>query len=76
MIAVCRFQGLDAEKMGALGEINRNGLPIVVNIFLFHAFLAPGGLVIPLIIGVLELYLSFFAAPYSAVIKQLFRKNP
>ncbi len=49
--------------------------PIVLQIFLFHAFLAPenGGLVMPLIIGALEIYLAFFS-PYSAKIRALFRK--
>ncbi len=33
--------------------------PIVVNIFLFHVFLAPGGLPMAVIIVVLEAYLGF-----------------
>lgn len=49
--------------------------PIVLNIFLVHAFMAPEGLVIPIIAGALMIYLSFFAQPYSNVIKQLFKKR-
>lgn len=47
--------------------------PIVSNILMFHFFLAPGGLLLPLIIAVLMVYLSFFAKPYSGLIRQLFR---
>ena len=47
--------------------------PIIINIFLFHAFLAPSGLPLPLVIGVLEIYLAFFAEPYSPIVKQIFR---
>jgi len=47
--------------------------PIVINIFLVHAFLAPDGLVMALVIGLLEVYLAFFS-PYSAKIKALFKK--
>lgn len=49
--------------------------PIVLNIFLVHAFLAPSGLPLAIIIGLLLLYLSFFAQPYSAVVKQLFQRK-
>lgn len=49
--------------------------PVALNIFLVHAFMAPDGLVMALIIGVLMIYLSFFAQPYSGPIKQLFRKH-
>jgi uncharacterized membrane protein YphA (DoxX/SURF4 family) len=49
--------------------------PIVLNIFLVHAFLAPSGLVLAIIIGLLMIYLSFFAEPYSNTIKQLFKKK-
>lgn len=48
--------------------------PVVLNIFLTHAFLAPDGLIVPLIMGAFMIYLSFFAKPYSQTIKQLFRK--
>jgi len=47
--------------------------PIVINIFLFHAFLAPSGLPLPIIIGLLEIYLAFFAKPYSDIVKHIFR---
>jgi uncharacterized membrane protein YphA (DoxX/SURF4 family) len=33
--------------------------PIVVNIVLFHAFLAPAGLVVPLVVLVLEIFLAW-----------------
>ncbi len=46
--------------------------PIIANIFLFHAFLAPDGMAVPVVIGLLEVYLSFFAEPYSKHIKALF----
>ncbi len=49
--------------------------PIVLNIFLTHAFLAPSGLGIAIVIGLLTIYLSFFAEPYSQTIKQLFKKK-
>jgi len=48
--------------------------PIVLNIFLVHAFMAPDGLVIALVIGLLEVYLAFFVKPYSDTIKSLFKK--
>lgn len=46
--------------------------PIILNIFLIHVFLDPSGLPIALVIGCLEIYLAFFARPYSEVVKQLF----
>ena len=49
--------------------------PIVLNIFLVHAFLAPSGLPLAIILGLLQIYLSFFAQPYAGVIKQLFRRK-
>lgn len=48
--------------------------PISINIFLVHAFLAPDGLVLATIIGVLMIYLSFFAEPYASKIKPLFKR--
>jgi hypothetical protein len=48
--------------------------PIVINIILVHAFLAPDGLPLAVIIGLLTAYLSFFAEPYSRVIKSLFKR--
>lgn len=47
--------------------------PIVINIVLFHAFLEPSGLPVTLVISVLMIYLSFFAAPYAPIVKQIFR---
>ncbi len=46
--------------------------PIVLNIFLTHVFLAPSGLPIALVLGALQIYLSFFS-PYSERIRALFR---
>ncbi|MBK9294824.1 MAG: DoxX family membrane protein [Oligoflexia bacterium] len=46
--------------------------PISLNIFLVHAFLAPTGLPMAIFIGLLMVYLSFFAKPYSEKIKTLF----
>ncbi len=48
--------------------------PIVIHITLVHAFLAPGGLVLAIILGLLLYYLSFHAKPYSVVIRELFKK--
>ncbi len=47
--------------------------PIVINIILFHAFLAPSGLPVPIVIAILMIYLSFFADPYAPIVKQIFR---
>ena len=49
--------------------------PVVLNIFLVHAFMAPSGLPLAIILGLLQIYLSFFAQPYAGVIKQLFRRK-
>lgn len=49
--------------------------PIVLNIILVHAFLAPSGLPLAIVLGLLLCYLSFFAKPYSAAIKPLFRRK-
>ncbi|HWU41899.1 MAG TPA: DoxX family membrane protein [Bdellovibrio sp.] len=49
--------------------------PISINIFFVHAFLAPSGLPLALVIGILVIYLAFFAKPYSDVIKLLFRRR-
>jgi putative oxidoreductase len=46
--------------------------PIVVHIFFVHVFLMPDGLMMALVICVLELYLCFFAKPYSSTVKKLF----
>ncbi len=49
--------------------------PIVLNIFLVHAFMAPEGLPLAIILGLLLVYLSFFAQPYASVIKSLFSRK-
>ena len=49
--------------------------PIVLNIFLVHAVLAPSGLPLAIVCGALTAYLAFFASPYATTIKQLFRKR-
>jgi len=49
--------------------------PIVLNIVLVHAFLAPSGLPLGIILGLLLTYLAFFSEPYSGPIKQLFRRR-
>ncbi len=49
--------------------------PIVLNIFMVHLVMAPSGLVIAIVLGILQIYLSFFAEPYSNTIKMLFRKR-
>lgn len=50
--------------------------PIVLNIFLVHAFMAPSGLPLALVIGALEVYLAFFAAPYKNAVRAIFVKKP
>lgn len=47
--------------------------PMILNIFLIHVFVEPSGLPMAVVIGLLEVYLSFFAKPYSDVVKQIFR---
>src|SRR4051794_5111070 len=47
--------------------------PIILNIFLTHLFLAPSGLPMAIVLGALEIYLAFFAKPYSPIVKQIFR---
>lgn len=49
--------------------------PIVLNIVLVHAFLAPSGLPLAIIIGMFTLHLAFFAEPYAHVVKGLFRRK-
>lgn len=49
--------------------------PIVLHIFLVHAFLQPAGLPLAVIIGLLTAYLAFFAEPYASKIKTLFQKK-
>lgn len=50
--------------------------PIVLNIFLTHLFLAPSGLPVAILVGVLEIYLAFFASPYKEVIRSIFVRKP
>jgi putative oxidoreductase len=47
--------------------------PVVLNIFLLHAFMAPDGLPIAIVLGILQVYLSFFSKEYSPAIKALFK---
>jgi uncharacterized membrane protein YphA (DoxX/SURF4 family) len=47
--------------------------PVVLNIFFVHVFMHPNGLPIAIIIGLIMIYLAFFAKPYSATVKQLFK---
>lgn len=47
--------------------------PIILNIFLLHAFIGPSGLPIALVLVVLEIYLAFFAKPYRDIVMQIFR---
>lgn len=47
--------------------------PIIINILLFHLFLAPGGLVMAIVLAALEIYLAFFSKQYSPIVKQIFR---
>ena len=49
--------------------------PIVLNIILVHSFMAPSGLPLAIIIGILLAYLAFFSQPYSPTVKQLFRRK-
>lgn len=46
--------------------------PIVLNIFLVHAFMMPDGLILASILGIFEVYLAFFSKEYGPSIKQLF----
>lgn len=46
--------------------------PIMLNIFLVHAFMAPEGLPLAIILGLLTVYLSFFSK-YSPKICALFQ---
>ncbi len=46
--------------------------PVILNIFMVHAFMEPSGLPLAVILGLILVYLSFFSEPYSKSIKQLF----
>ncbi|HXC51500.1 MAG TPA: DoxX family membrane protein [Candidatus Limnocylindrales bacterium] len=50
--------------------------PISLNIFLVHSMLAPEGLPLAIVIGLLMIYLAFFAEPYASSIRPLFRPRP
>lgn len=47
--------------------------PVILNIFLVHAFMAPEGLVVAVVLGAIEIYLAFFSAEYGPTIKRLFQ---
>lgn len=48
--------------------------PIILNIFLVHAFLDPSGLVVASLLMVIEIYLGFFSPEYSPTLRHaLFR---
>lgn len=49
--------------------------PIILNIFMVNAFMMPQGLPLAIVLGVLEIYLAFFSAQYSPMIRQLFRQR-
>jgi putative oxidoreductase len=46
--------------------------PVILNIFLVHAFMMPQGLPLAIALGAFETYLAFFSDEYSPQIKQLF----
>lgn len=47
--------------------------PVMLNIVLVNAFMTPSQLALPIVLGLLMVYLSFFAEPYSQPIKNLFK---
>ena len=49
--------------------------PIVLNIFFVHLFLAPEGLILAIVLGVFQIYFSFFVEPYASTIKTLFKRR-
>jgi uncharacterized membrane protein YphA (DoxX/SURF4 family) len=49
--------------------------PILFNIFLVNVFMVPSGLPLVIVLGALEIYLAFFAAPYRNVIRSLFQRR-
>lgn len=49
--------------------------PIIVNIFMVHAFMEPSGVPLAIVLGVFEIYLAFFSREYSPVVKQLFKPH-
>ena len=50
--------------------------PVILNIFLTHAFMAPSGLPLAVVLGGLEIYLAFFASPYKEAIRPIFMRKP
>lgn len=48
--------------------------PVMLNIFFVHAFMAPSGLPLAIILGLLTVYLAFFAEPYKHKIRALFQR--
>jgi putative oxidoreductase len=50
--------------------------PVLLNIFLTHLFMAPSGLPLPIVLGLLEIYLAFFASPYKEAIRPIFSRKP
>lgn len=50
--------------------------PVILNIFLVHAFMDTSGLPIALIVGAFEVYLSFFSKEYSPTVKKIFVAKP
>jgi uncharacterized membrane protein YphA (DoxX/SURF4 family) len=49
--------------------------PVILNIFLVHAFMMPQGVPLALVLGVFEIYLAFFSPQYSPKIKALFQRS-
>ena len=47
--------------------------PMIVQIVLFHLFLAPGGMLVPIICVVCFVQLGFFSEKYSGICKNIFR---
>lgn len=47
--------------------------PVILNIFLVHAFMMPQGILFAVVLGAFEIYLAFFSREYSPTIKQLFK---
>ena len=50
--------------------------PVSLNFFFVHAMLAPEGLPLAIVIGLLMIYLAFFAEPYARRIRPLFEPRP
>lgn len=46
--------------------------PVMLNIVLVNAFMAPSQLALPIVLGLLTVYLAFFTDQYSPKIKALF----